>query len=665
MARKTSTVPSRIMSFGCLPPDVGGPELAEELRRAHKYQNLLIEIERDRRAERRKIRAKYCPELAAVEAAIDERNQQIDKLFEIYKQRHFWTRKLAALKKDIASGNPPPRAEERVRDIEQKIQAALEANDLVQPLIVERKALSEQAKALRSGFEDTLQPTRDEFKARTGKSKAPRTIEKLKIKARKEMFGDPIWPEAWKEIAKNEARAEERVSEALKKSGIGTGTYGKINQAMEATRRDAIIDPKFKRYDGGGKIAVQLTRLTEKKKKRDVTVADLFNGRVASKISLLPGPKHSKRAYYRVRIALKKGFAELPVWLHRDMPMEAVVKWAWILVRPQGPRLVYQLQVSIETARALRPHKIGSGLCALNLGWRETQAGIRVGYIVGSDGYERSIECDPKSIELFDLCERLRSYSDQHFDSVRDTFSEWRDQHALPDWVAERCQHIDHWRAHGKLARVARRWGLETFGPAKLEELWKQWRRTRKREGLDEFASLKEVSDWLDEGEDKAMVLWLDWWRRKDEHLWTWTANEQTRAIRRRRQNYRLEAIALSERYETLVLDDTDLRPLAEVKKQGGETTQKARRQRHRVSPFELKMQLLEVFGKERVQIVSRKRNTIEHVVCGKAMDARPELLYLRCDHCGQVVDRDANNCKNQLARATGTSPKRRAKKEA
>src|SRR5258706_9141655 len=49
MKRKTSTTPTRVYSYGCLPPTAGADLVEEQIRLAHRYRNKLVEIERKRR----------------------------------------------------------------------------------------------------------------------------------------------------------------------------------------------------------------------------------------------------------------------------------------------------------------------------------------------------------------------------------------------------------------------------------------------------------------------------------------------------------------------------------------------------------------------------------------------------------------------------------------
>lgn len=640
--RKTSTALTRIMTYGCLPPTAGAAEFSEQLLLAHRYRNKLIEIERAKRARFREIRASHAPRLAEVEKAVETLTLTIDKLHELSRQRGYLIKELKQ-----ATGKRAERL--RLRLVE-----AEAAKLQMDGLSAERKLLNAEAKAERKAFKELLEPARLAYKARSGADgSAPRIVEKVKPRVLAEMLSED-WPQAWKDIAQNEEVFAGMARAARGASGVTSGTYLLVEAAMNAAKAQAEGDVEFVKFDGGGRIGVQL---------RETTAAEIFEGQSGLlRVESLPRRKDVpyRPDVYR-RVAIRVGttetrqpvWAELPVMWHRPLPADADPKWAWILVRRQGPRLVYKLQLTIETRSDLRPRARGTGAVAINIGWRRTDKGLRAGYVVGDDGVEQSIECDPKSVELFEVCERLKSASDQHFNLARAELTEWRASgKPEPEWLALSVQYMAEWQSHVKLSRIAKRWALEVYGSERLEAIWKQWRAHCKRLQKDLLPSRDEAAHWLDWGSPtEAFVLWLELWRRKDEHLWTWSSDERAHAQRRRNQAYRLVAIDLARRYDTLVVDDTDLRPLVDLSEQGLDLPLVARHGRVMAAPYELKRQLVEVFG-GRVVKVSNKRNTIEHARCGCAMDADDQSLYLTCEHCGVSVDRDANNCENQLARA-------------
>jgi len=682
MKRKTSEFPTRIMTFGCLPPDVGGAEFSEQLLLAHRYRNKLVEIDRARRNKFRGIRAKYAPRLVEIEAALEALNAKMDEAYALSKQRGWLEQQIREAKrardKLLAEAKraqtipfaPIEEANKTIEAMLARLAAANEAKADADTLKAARKLLGAEAKEERARYLDLLQPAQAEFRRRVdshGKV-GPRTTERLNMTIRSAMLEEPEWSEAWKETARSEELFLEMAKKARAECGVSPGTYLLVESAMEASKRAALGDVRFVAYNGEGRIGVQL---------KHTSIAGIREGESnflrleAARAPTKPGVTHRPDIYQRVWIRVatsadrKPVWAELPVKIHRGIPADAQIKWAWILVRRQGPRRIYSLQLTIESATALVSVRCGDGSVAMNLGWRKTDQGLRVGYCVGSDGTEQSIECDAKSLELFAFCDSLRSISDRHFDATRAEVKQWREASGRltePEWLNDALEFMSHWRSHRKLARVARNWVAEAIEPDLLRSLWTAWRTERIGAKLDLFCPLEEFEGWapvraLDPSE--RFALWLEWWRRKDDHLWAWEANERQHAIRRRKQAYRLTAIDLAKRYNTIVIDDTDLRKMADLSKAGGELPEVARHQRMMAAPSELKAQLLEVFGKDRATKVPAKDNTALHAGCGGRMSEEPSMLHLRCTTCGAVADRDANNCENLLIRS-GFSPKRR-----
>lgn len=70
VARKTSTLPTRIYSYYAKPPTSGGERVDELLRLGARYYNALIGIERERLREYRETRKFYAPEIEELEQAL-------------------------------------------------------------------------------------------------------------------------------------------------------------------------------------------------------------------------------------------------------------------------------------------------------------------------------------------------------------------------------------------------------------------------------------------------------------------------------------------------------------------------------------------------------------------------------------------------------------------
>src|SRR5690242_6800937 len=192
--RKTSDVPTRVLTFGCLPPDVGRAEFDEQLILAHRYRNKLIEIERARRAKFRDIRAKWAPGLAELEADLVALNERIGNALELSRQVKHWERKIAQVL------NEEPEAD--ISDLKQRITRGIEAATELPDLKQQRKEKGALAKEKRLAYAELLTKPRAVFKE-LATTLAAGGATHVKARANRDalaqMLDDPQWPEAWKE----------------------------------------------------------------------------------------------------------------------------------------------------------------------------------------------------------------------------------------------------------------------------------------------------------------------------------------------------------------------------------------------------------------------------------------------------------------------------------
>ena len=59
MKRKTSTIPTKIYTYGCTAPRNGADLVEDQFRRAHRYRNALVEIDRRRREGIARVQAEH------------------------------------------------------------------------------------------------------------------------------------------------------------------------------------------------------------------------------------------------------------------------------------------------------------------------------------------------------------------------------------------------------------------------------------------------------------------------------------------------------------------------------------------------------------------------------------------------------------------------------
>lgn len=675
MKRKTSKKPTLIYSYGAREPEQQ-TWTRDLLYAAGTYYNHLVEISRQATEEYRAIRRRYCPELDAMEQQHDEMVAERDALNEEYKRRRGKAGADAGGKRVKRVRYPD--LDERLAEIKAKL-----------------KPLSERMKSERARFKMLLKPGNDELKARfnaccergakIGKN-GPGNKAEYRTLVVEEMLSESQWPEAWRDIARNDfkrlrlakaarARATEDHQETDRHGNTRTiaaikhGTYSLVEKAIEQASEDP-AGPAFRRFSGEGRIGIQLTE------NKGLTVPELLACE-STKLRLQIHPHRGKGKPESARtqtrqygtLWLRAGSDEnldpiwikIPMLLHRPLPEGAIIKWCWLHARRRGSGTEWRVQFSIEVEPRRRTAD-SDDVVALHLAWRKMGDRIRAGYLVRSDGQSEEIVLPAYIADGFARAEARRGYGDNHFDYVRKTLKTWQeDVGGAPGWLVEAIMHMDKWRAHWKLARVARRWAEETLGAARIAELWQRWKKLR-LDGtprVDLFALPGEIDAWacaqgIEDGAAR-MALYLEWWRRKDQHLKAIENSARSHAENRRKYERQVLAKCWSERVQRLIVDDMRLDQLARRAKPSEKDQQHdaARRQRQMVAPGELRELFKLAFGKVDTIEVSSEGLASTCAECGGAFNADLEDAIGVCEN-GHRMDRDENAARNMLTRALG-----------
>jgi hypothetical protein len=604
MKRKTSTLPTRIWTYGCRPPTAGGELIREQLWKAHRYYNKLIELELERRRLYREARSALNGTLSELESKQAEINAAIDK----------HRGELLLLRQSKRKRVADPVAVATLRALE-----------------TQRKSTSLALKEARAN----------------GKT-------------------DPALL-AVSERIHEETQKKVRAARAV--CGVYWGTYLITEKAAQTAcnppkqKGVAPTDPRFKRWSGGqGRIGVQLHR------ERAVDVLAGMGTMLQIVPKSLPGkPAQTKSGLHctvRIRVGSdeqkKPVWAEFPVLLHRMPPADAILTWAWILVRKQGPNTRYELQLSMES-ESFHHRRCGKGTVALDIGWRALPNGdIRVGYLVDDRGQERALIMPGVVKDSLDGANKLRGHSEKHFDTARQVFASWLATATGPaaDWWRAETAFMHQWRAHAKLARLTEN-GLRALdvSPDRVRALWTRWRLERLGKSLDLFGPIEELTRWfVSQGSwspGECMMLYLEWWRRKDHHLYEFESNQRATALRRRKDIYRNLAADLASTYETLVVEKFDLRSFARNEAPEDEKTDFTKRARTVAAPHELRGAILGAWAKARTVVLPCKDTTRECHLChhvNKDWES-PESLEQQCAGCGAIWDQDANAARILLHR--------------
>lgn len=637
MKRKTSALPTRIWVYGCQRVDEPTNALFDQqLSRAHAYYNKLIEIERARRDEFRRLRSE---------------NVAFDAL----------ERRYLALAEEVEKARAELRtkrqgARKRVQDPEAKARIDL----LKEQRKEAAKALKEARATVAAELKVPDQERRRRIEARLveiGKS-GPRIREKVNVEVLDAMLSEPQWPAFWKASARCDAEASRQRKQARAESGVIPGTYLLVEAAVQAACRGADT-PKFKGWRGEGRVGVQLRR---------VPIADILDGKNGLlQIDRLPKDSWSstskrRHAYAQVRLRIgAEGGA--PVWarfsavMHRPLPDDAVVTWAWIKVRRIGMRTKYELQLSLESATfGARPAR-SDAVVGIDIGWRVRPNGVRVAYCYDGMGKGFELVMPEQIRDHLWLSDRLQGYADDHFNASRVVLKRWLDEHRAPNWVLSEVEHMAQWRAHKRLAKLAGRWVSERLTEGRQQTLWKQWAdwRLNASPKLDLFDTFEEIEKWQRSVEpfanaEDCIVWYLELWRRKNRHLYQWGTDVRRKALARRKDLYRVWASQLATRYQTLVLEKFDLRAFARnaTAEEEDASADAFHRLRMDVAPAEFRGALTSALG-DRVQTLPAAHTTLRCSKCRHVNTWQAVELHQTCAGCGTVWDQDDNAARNLL----------------
>lgn len=476
------------------------------------------------------------------------------------------------------------------------------------------------------------------------------------VKARKtEAYEDEAVKAALKGI---DAEYHARHLAERKASGLYHGTYEVVDGAARKTR-SAKMPPKFPRWTGDGKIGTQV--------QGGISDDELFSGDDSRiKIELLP--KTSKKQHFIARIKIasidrKPIYAAVHGTWHRPLPPGSRIKWAYLVRRRIAANDEWSLQLTISRAAGFdKTDRAADGIVAVNAGWRQTDAGLRVAYWIGSDGREGELVLPEDERRRWESPDNLRGVRDDALNGIRDTLMAWRDGDASPAWLAERVAYLEKrlagretpWQRDERdaYAALAADWGKRPGLPDWWAERAKnigQWR------GAGRFAAL--AIFWRDNrfDGDGAMLAALEAWRKQDKHLWEWEAHQRKKAARWRREIYRNFAATLRREYARCIIAETDHRKLARLPsaESNDPVLAAARYNQRMASPGELTAIIAQsgpVVEKAEAANLTQTCHACGHL---EKFDAVRYLVHT-CTACGAVWDQDANHCRNLLAAASG-----------
>lgn len=607
-----------VYSYGFKPRFEDRRSIADELYKANQYRNKLTELYIAKVTTYRQIRAAAFPELAE----FGERMLVISMRLDQVREEH------SAVPKRERRSHP---LSERARNLKEQRRE----------LATKLKAARDAADAVISAPNAELRRRKELLVQAAGDSPHARRMAHEQVLA--DMLSEPEWPDVWKRVAKNDAEYAAACKRARAECGLSVGTYLAIEDADQRSQKTSQMDPRFRRFDGSGKLGHQSPKG--------------FLSEAMIQVTPIDDERSHRKNWHWARFNIGKVSA--PIWvegritLHRPMPADAPVKWVYLVAKRIGLRTEYEIQFTIKHTKS-EPE--GEGLCAVNVGWRRFPDGrVRVGYYVDDSGTEFEMLLPSQISEREQYASSILSAADIHHNEAIRALCAHRKTDPLPEWLLEETQHAHVWRSHRKLASIAHRWTNEHR--EEIEPLWKQWKSERKSAGADLFDGFEAIKSWLDAVAPQPtmhpLAVYLEWWRRKDAHLIQGAMSMRRRMALRRRECYRIAAKELGSKYRNVVVGPLQIASLIKKPDIEDDTRtpqmEKASGLRQVSAPGELAAEL------RKLQCAIKGKTTditVEHYGCGGKTTQDPCLsVMLTCPKCQQVYDQDRNAALHLLGR--------------
>ncbi len=581
----------RVYKFGLLPPVAGHDLIEAQLRASHELRNDLTSIERGRRAYERDAIRRIAPDLLELEQAARD-------------------------------------ADEACAAADREIRAARAATRSRSETAEQREALK-TARAARKVANAALALRRREI----------RNSEELRV-----------------ESDRVNGMASDLSKAAYSPDRVYWGNRALASAAMDQARKAPLYDglepndPRFRRWDGSGSLGVQILTGTGKP---PFHASQLFGAGTQVRIDPVDtwcktnrrGEERRKLPLLHLRVGSDDNrgpiFASWPIVMHRDIPPDATVAGATVHRARRGPRVEWSVSITVRLADGLHAGH-GTGTAAVNFGWRAVPSGIRVATWVGSDGDRGelvltkapSLSNAEDAVGALRKAEELQSIRDKSFDAQRASIRPWLDSHPdAPKWLVERCQTMGQWKSIGRLVALVRAWSDRRF------------------QGDEEImGSAATFSKGVEVAPGSGLLGWLY----HDKHLWAWQEAQRGKALRHRREVYRVFAAILARRYETVVVEDFDLRTVARGRKtEDSADNETARSNRQLAAVSDLRLAISNsVTGRGGTfrKVAAAPYTHVCHA-CGaaEAFDASASIAHL-CSACKVVWDQDENAARNILA---------------
>lgn len=604
----------KVFKYGLLSPIENADLVDEQMYLAHKYRNTLNEIECGRRDAVRSLTRENSENIQRLEAALlVAEDIERKSAFEI-KSQHSIMRSRVSTQTD-----------------KEELKFAREKRKECKRLLNETRHLLKPSKEEKERF---TKMTDEEL---VSLSKSDPTL-KLKI-----------------ELELINKLAKKLIHSAREFCGVYWGTYLLAEEAVSASVKMPLYDglrdnnPKFVPWKQEGSISVQLQGGLDAKDIFGDSSTQIHidavndNAFYADKRS---DRKKAQKTVLHIRVQSDKAkpiWASFPMLMHRPLPDGSSIKLVKVHRKRIANRNVWSVDITIDTSKCLTPTFTSEGAIGIDLGWRVMRnengevSDFRIGKWRDDNGDVGEIKLPIEIVNGIRKASELKSVRDDNFNLVRTELVSWlkTNETILPEWLKSyhKIGSLPQWRSIDKLVRLVYYWGKNRFdGDEEIYGISGAWNKSDKI---------------LNRGSGLAG------WRYHDDHLWNWECSQRKKAIKRRREFYRVESTKLANKYKALILEDFDLRGVSQkAEPDDKDDNQKGRANRTLCAPDEFRQSIINAFATRGGSVIKIDPKNTSRIcfLCVSAEHLNHETHIHTCSSCGETWDRDDNAAKHIVA---------------
>lgn len=599
-------LPTLVYRFGAFTPKENADEVRRQIRVAHDYKNHLTAQERLRRDRCDQVMRAHFPELVEAEA----NKASVEHEIEIIKERTNVARGRARKRIPMPPADKALMAQfnARLREI-RKIIKALRA-DAYGP---------EDVKALRSarskGMRDGAEPS--EMARINRELDAARAAWYARV------------PRAVAFNAAMEPIEEEHNAEFIAYRNdldLYWTTKGSAEYDMRDRRKDA--PPAFRFWRGDGRIGGQVMAPTDKKsgEREYVTPERLFSGQ-STMIQLhhrsggagAASARKRKRRLCECWLRIGSDGKE-PLWtkfdviVHRDPPSDCHVTGAFLTRRMIAGRERWALCLVLARRSGWQKSAASSGTIGIDVGWRRTDAGLRVAYGTDAEGRDVELVLPTAWMDSWTYVRELASQRSIALNSMHAELSAWIKCIQAPEWL-----NITHWKAPSRFARLFRDWQQQRF-----------------------------------DGDSIGFEI-LSQWHALDLRRWREERNLGDKLIAHRTDVYRNFARRIALQYQTVVLEDFDLSKVERRPRVEADDPMTAARHNKALANIQALRTAFEGSGAT-IEWRVAAGTSMRCNFCGWVHDFDRAPINVVCPSCGGVRDQDKRAAVNLVERNTAAA---------